>query len=285
MAEHTWEQAVEWLRRQPDQQTLVKDCYYDDPLLEAAQRFAQSEEWQAVSKFLPPKKGCSLDLGAGRGISSYALARAGWQVTALEPSASALVGTTAIRQLAQESGLNINIVEDYGETLPFRSASFDLVYGRQVLHHAHNLPKLCREAWRVLKPGGYFIATREPVISKAEDLQLFLDAHPLHHLYGGEHALILKEYTSAISASGLRPIKVLGHLESVINYFPWTYEQWRAECIGPLSKRLGLSIANMLTSEKHFVGPWLVGRLATLISRLNQSPGRLYTFVADKPLS
>jgi hypothetical protein len=28
----TWEQAVRWLREQPEQQDLVRACFYDDPV-------------------------------------------------------------------------------------------------------------------------------------------------------------------------------------------------------------------------------------------------------------
>ena len=96
MSQMTWEQAVQWLRDQPDQRVLVKACYFDDPLVEAAERFWQSAEWKAIAALLPPPNGKALDLGAGRGISSYAMAQDGWQVTALEPDPSNLVGAGAI---------------------------------------------------------------------------------------------------------------------------------------------------------------------------------------------
>ena len=47
----------------------------------------------------------ALDLGAGRGISSYALAREGWQVTALEPDPSMLIGAGAIRSLVAKKAM------------------------------------------------------------------------------------------------------------------------------------------------------------------------------------
>ncbi|MDD1465621.1 class I SAM-dependent methyltransferase, partial [Dolichospermum sp. ST_sed5] len=167
----TWEEAVQWLRDQPEQQELVQYCYYDDPLESAAERFSHSEEWTALNKLLKPKiPGKVLDIGAGRGISSYAFAKAGCSVTALEPDSSNLVGAGAIHRLAKNTDLSIQVVQDWGETLPFTDNYFDIVYGRAVLHHAQNLKQLCQEAARVLKPGGYFIATREHIISRKEDL-------------------------------------------------------------------------------------------------------------------
>ena len=136
----TWEQAVRWLRQQPEQAELVLACFYDDPLLEAAWRFAASEEWLATSRLLGASTGIALDLGAGRGITSYALARAGWQVVSLEPDSSALVGAGAIRALATETGLPIRVIEEHAENLPFRESTFELVFGRQILHHARDLP-------------------------------------------------------------------------------------------------------------------------------------------------
>ena len=92
----SWEQAVEWLRNQPEKNDLVKACYFDDPLVDAAERFYQSLEWTELRKLFPIKKGRALDLGAERGIASYALAKDDWQVSALEPDPSDLVGAGAI---------------------------------------------------------------------------------------------------------------------------------------------------------------------------------------------
>ena len=190
----TWEQAVDWLKLQPQHTALTKACFYDDPLIEAAQRYSVSTEWQAVRHLLKGLSGKALDIGAGRGISSYALAKDGWSVTALEPDPSASVGAGAVRQLAVEADISINVVQEWGEKLPFASGEFDLVYCRAVLHHADDLNALCIEAARVLREGGMMIATREHVLTNHGELQRFLRAHPLHDLYGGEHAYLLPEY-------------------------------------------------------------------------------------------
>ena len=118
MSQMTWEQAVQWLRNQPDQQILVKACYFDDPLLEAAKRFWKSEEWKAIADLFPVPHGKALDMGAGRGISSYAMAKDGWHVTALEPDPSELVGAGAINAIAKHGNLKISVVSEYSEKLP-----------------------------------------------------------------------------------------------------------------------------------------------------------------------
>ena len=218
----TWEEAVLWLKAQPEEVELVRACFFDDPLIDAAERYYASSEWDAVRKLTGPTGGRALDVGAGRGISSYALARDGWQVTALEPDPSAVVGAGAIEQLATASNLPIEVVRDWGESLPFPDASFDLVYGRQVLHHARDLPTLCAEMARVLKPAGTFIATREHVIFKDADLAVFLAEHPLHRLYGGENAYRLANTSgpSRARASGWDGSSIHGHRPSTCTRAP-----------------------------------------------------------------
>jgi ubiquinone/menaquinone biosynthesis C-methylase UbiE len=278
----TWENAVLWLRAQPEQQELVRACYYDDPLLEAAMRFEASEEWQAVREMLPRKTGISLDLGAGRGISSYALAKAGWQVDALEPDASAVVGRGAIERLAGESALPIHTLAGFAEKIPAQNGMYDLVYGRQVMHHAHNLQTMCNEIFRVLKPGGTFIATREHVISKKEDLPIFLDNHALHHLYGGENAYLLKEYLGALTSAGLQVSRALGPMTTVINYFPATRENWLYMIQPSFTRWVDHRITSILFSDRLPWSNFITYYLSNRTDRKDQTPGRLYSFVAVK---
>lgn len=262
----SWEDAVLWLREQPDQQELVRACYFDDPLQEVAERYHASAEWTAVRGLLRQSTpGSALDLGAGRGISSYALARDGWQVTALEPDPSDVVGAGAIRSLAAATGLEIQVVESFGESLPFPDASFDLVHARQVLHHARDLRGLCRELARVLRPGGLFLATREHVAENAAELARFLAEHPLHQLYGGENAYPLREYRRAITGAGLELRLVLGPYDSDLNLFPST----RAELRRQIEARLHLPIPE----------PFFTKRVIPLLTRVRKIPGRLYSFV------
>jgi SAM-dependent methyltransferase len=263
----TWEQAVGWLRKQPDQAELVRACFFDDPLLAAAQRYHACSEWKAVRAFLPSPPGRALDLGAGRGISAFALARDGWQTVALEPDPSPLVGAAAIRALSGEAGLAIDVVENWGESLPFDDGAFDLVHCRQALHHARDLRQLCREIGRVLRPGGTFIATREHVISRPADLQRFLDTHPLHAKYGGENAYLLSDYVHAIEAGDIVLQQVLNPFQSDINLFPTTTDAVKQD----IARRWRLP-------SPRWVPDWLLRRRGDSFDM----PGRLYSFVGRK---
>jgi SAM-dependent methyltransferase len=271
-----WEQAVEQLRRDPAQAELVLACYYDDPLRGAAERFAASEEWVALQSWLP-SRGRVLDLGAGRGISSYAFAKTGWEVIALEPDPSEVVGAGAIRSLSREAGLAIEVVESWGETLPFAEASFDLVYGRAVFHHARDLEAFCNEAFRVLRPGGRLILTREHVLSSEADLDRFLAQHPLHRLYGGEAAYTLDRYLEAVRAAGFAAVRTVGPKSSPVNYFPESSAAVDAALRERRAKRIG--------AIRAFIRGWSMSNReeeAALWESKMKVPGRLYSFIAER---
>jgi len=172
-----------------------------------------------------------------------------------------------VRSLAKEARLDIQVVQDWGESLPFEDGSFDLVLGRQVLHHARDLPALCREIARVLRPGGTFLATREHVISRRGDIAAFRAAHPTHFLHGTEHAYLLSEYLTAIRSAGIELTAILNPLQSDINLYPET----RSSIKRILAKRLLWPFPEMIPDA---LVVWLGGLLRT--------PGRVYSFVGRK---
>jgi SAM-dependent methyltransferase len=169
-------------------------------------------------------------------------------------------------------------IDSTGEVLPMQNGSVDIVYARQVLHHADDLNALVAECARVLRPGGLFLACREHVVDGPAQLAAFLAAHPVHQLAGGESAYPLESYRHAISSSGLVLRHVWGPSDSIVNAFP--NPRTSAELarrpreilerkLGPLGRVLARIPGTTLPVR------WL------LSSR--RQPGRLYSFLAQKP--
>ena len=201
-------------------------------------------------------------------------------MTALEPDASALVGAGAIRGLASQASLAIEVVEEFSERLPFPDHSFDLVFARAVLHHTSDLTKACREFHRVLKPGGRLIAIREHVISRRNDLPAFLDLHPLHRLYGGENAFLLSDYVEAMAGSGLVVDAIIAPLRSAINLSPQTPRSLRHELAHRVARGRAW-VERTLIAMLEFPGLWRL--LLPTLELMDHRPGRLYSFVASRP--
>jgi len=102
-----------------------------------------------------------LDLGAGLGALSEELARRRARSIALEPG-TAWRNLAARRISAAGSGSAVGAV---GEYMPFPDRTFDVIVSNQVLEHVENPEAVIREAYRVLKPGGYIFLTYENYLS------------------------------------------------------------------------------------------------------------------------
>ena len=94
----------------------------------------------------------ALDLGAGGGHVSYALARHARRVIATDLSSEMLA---AVTRMARERGLsNIETTQAPAEHLPFEDETFDFVASRFSAHHWRDFDAGLREARRTLKRGG-----------------------------------------------------------------------------------------------------------------------------------
>ena len=214
-------EAIRLMRSDPRYAGLVAESYWDVDTLAAARRFEASAEFEeSVQELGVPIAGKRvLDLGAGTGIASYALAlRVAAHTVAIEPDLSDEAGTGALQGI--RGSLPISAVAAVGEGLPFAEGTFDVVYGRQVLHHAGDLERMLAECYRILRPGGFLFASREHVVDDERQLQQFLARHPVHQLTGGEAAYSLERYTSAMVSAGLELEKVVEPWDSVINTYP-----------------------------------------------------------------
>lgn len=87
-----------------------------------------------------------LELGAGDGWQSRALANAGFHMTAVDVDASR-VGSTPVFPVTLYDG----------SSLPFPDASFDAIYSSNVMEHVVAFERVQDELRRVLRPGGFAI--------------------------------------------------------------------------------------------------------------------------------
>ena len=98
----TNEEAIEALARDPNFVTALRDGYFLRTPREDAEVFAASGEFAAIRRLLAARieNATVADVGAGRGLASYAFVRAGVRVVyAIEPSASARLGRGAIQSI------------------------------------------------------------------------------------------------------------------------------------------------------------------------------------------
>jgi ubiquinone/menaquinone biosynthesis C-methylase UbiE len=273
----TTEEAIEELRKDPEYDDLIRWSYLGPDTAEAAARFERSAEFEEAKRLLGGLSGrIVLDLGAGTGIASLALAQSGAsRVYALEPDQSEIVGQGAIRRIAGHQP--IEILEGVAERIPLDDASVDAVYGRQVLHHTRDLDLVGREIARVLRPGGPFLACREHVVDDEEEMATFHSEHPVHQLAGGEGAYSLDQYLGSMRRGGLRVRRVWGTFDSILNAFPTVHS---SEELKEFRRReLGRPLAAM--------GPMasrLPGTSGLVKKRLapHTPAGRMYSFLATR---
>ncbi len=101
-----------------------------------------------------------LDLGCGAGRHTILLARAGFQVTGLDVSETALSELQA--RLGKAGLANVSLVKHEMSELPFIDEYFDALVSTNVLHHGtgSKIKRFLSEAHRVMKrTGAAFIVT------------------------------------------------------------------------------------------------------------------------------
>jgi 2-polyprenyl-6-hydroxyphenyl methylase / 3-demethylubiquinone-9 3-methyltransferase len=175
-------------------------------------RFGYLREAVAAHR-LDPGAATALDVGCGGGLLAEEVARLGFAVTGVDPSAASLA---TAREHARSEGLQIDYVEGQGERLPFDDASFDLVYCCDVLEHVDDLDAVLAESRRVLRPGGLYVfdtINRTP-ISKLVVIKLFQDWDSTRLVEPGLHdySMFIKprELRAAMARSGLDLQRIVG---------------------------------------------------------------------------
>lgn len=146
-----------------------------------------------VIEMLPRMAECGrvLDIAAGRGRHSVALAQAGMKVIAVEYSE---VATAALMAAARERKLSIEavIADLEARPLPFRPASFDIVLNVNFLDR-----KLIDSLKEALRPGGVLLfatfLTKQAEIGEPRNPRFLLRAGELWELMGGLEVTVYRE--------------------------------------------------------------------------------------------
>jgi len=106
-------------------------------------KFAYKSEIQAVKELLPKtKKGIEIGVGSGRFAVPLGIK------TGVDPS-------PRMREIAQQKG--VKVIDAVAEDLPFKNSQFEFALMVTTICFVDNLNLAFREAYRILKPGGYLI--------------------------------------------------------------------------------------------------------------------------------
>ncbi|MDO4244417.1 MAG: methyltransferase domain-containing protein [Deinococcus sp.] len=123
--------------------------------VETHRRYSQGPELEAAVDSVLGLTGneALLDLGCGPGVFLARLQQAGHR--------GRLVGLDLSEGMLTQARMQapgVEFVQGDAEALPFDEASFDVVTARHMLYHVPDIDVALREAWRVLRPGGLFLA-------------------------------------------------------------------------------------------------------------------------------
>ncbi len=103
-----------------------------------------------VSEFLGDLRGKRvLEMGCGAGLMSTLLAKSGAHLTSFDLSS---LSVRLTKQRAKINKVDIDTLISAGEYLPFADESFDIVFGKSILHHL-DIPTGKGEVYRVLRKG------------------------------------------------------------------------------------------------------------------------------------
>ena len=127
-----------------------------------------------------------LEIGCGSGVDAMEFARYGAVVTTTDITDNAVALT---REIAEEAGLPVKVVQTSATKLPFPDNSFDCVYSYGVLHHIPDINAALSEIQRVLRPGG-------TVMVMLYNRNSLLYAYSIIYRHGIEEGFLTQEYRS-----------------------------------------------------------------------------------------
>jgi ubiquinone/menaquinone biosynthesis C-methylase UbiE len=145
---------------------------------------------QALERAGVRPHGRVLDAGCGGGGTALSLAEESSLAVGLDLEARFRDSGT---RLGREKGIgNAGFVQGDAARLPFRSATFDLVFSHSVIEHVESAQDYLAECFRVLRAGGVLYLSTAPTLSLAgAHLPRLLVPIPVHLLFGRRFAFAL----------------------------------------------------------------------------------------------
>ncbi len=192
-------------------------------------RFVDAREKQILRAWLPSDPRHTLELGCGTGrFSAFA-------ATAADASKPSLA-------IARARNQTTRFVAADAERLPFPSASFNAVFALHLLMHleAEAIRAIFAESFRVLRPGGLFVAD---IVSKTR--RRLTGQHKAKQVWHAQTALTRRAFEDIARATGFTPSRMTGLLLLPVHRFPHRTRQplshvdaWLAQHLPSLSSYL-----------------------------------------------
>lgn len=173
-----------------------------------------------VNEFLGDVKGKQvLEVGCGSGKMSALLAASGAKVTAFDLSPIS-IDVARTRGMINELDSLMQLAVAAGERLPFANNSFDILFGRAILHHL-DVSMGAEEIYRVLKPGGKAVFIEpmgmNPILNYVRDNIPYADKNPV----GDDEPLNyrqIKQWGEPFDKFEYREVHLLGMVERAFGY-------------------------------------------------------------------
>jgi ubiquinone/menaquinone biosynthesis C-methylase UbiE/biotin operon repressor len=128
--------------------------YFDELAGKFGRQYVPGRSWKGIAeallKLMPPM--VIADLGAGEGSISLLMAQRAKRVIAVDNSEKMVEFGAGLARAHGIANLEYRLGDL--EDVPIRSATVDLAFLSQALHHAVHPEKAIAEAWRILKKGG-----------------------------------------------------------------------------------------------------------------------------------
>jgi len=186
-------------------------------------RDAAMSHFARASQGLKPFAGLSLlDIGCGGGLLCEPMARLGFTVTGIDPSAKN-IGTAASHAAA--AGIAIDYRTATAEALRAQDATFDVVPNMEVVEHVADLRAYLRACAKLVKPGGFMIVATLNKTLKSLALAKFAAEYVLRWIPPGTHDwnrfVAPSDLRRMLEECGLNPLKTQG-----VAFDPLAWE-WR----------------------------------------------------------